>query len=322
MERTLTQEEIEAMLRAARASGGGKESVKEHHSIEPWTFRHSGQLSAEQVRAISALHEGFARSLSQSLGAYLNVPFEASLAAVEQLAYGQFLERVPEVAYMASFQVSPTNVSGAVQIDNALVFPLIDILLGGTGHCEVLAREVSEIEAQIMKEVVKIICRELSETWTSLGIQVEMEAREPRAQMLRFLPSIEKILCMSFEIKLAESRGKLNLICVSNPLLRKLTAEASEGARAPKRSAGKLKERLLDCPFPVVLAMTSIEVSIYELLGLSAGDVCNLHVPVKRPASVVIAGREVFAAQAVRSTRQRAAQIGEPLVISDEGEKS
>src|SRR5574337_1867572 len=105
MEKVLTQEEIDAMVQAAR--GRQNDARPQQHVVKPCSFRKSGQLTSEQVRALTILHEGFARSVSQSLGAYLRVVFEANLTAVEQLAYSEFLQRVPEVTYMASFQVKP-----------------------------------------------------------------------------------------------------------------------------------------------------------------------------------------------------------------------
>lgn len=186
MERVLTQEEIDAMVQSAR--GRDHEGENKHRSIKPCSFRQSGQLTGEQVRTINGLHETFARSLTQSLGAYLRVIFEVNLVSVEQLAYGEFLERVPEVTYMMSFQVPRAGASAAMQIDHSLVFPLVDILLGGTGVCEAMTREVSEIEEQIVEGVARIICRELSATWVQFAGDLELEQRQTPSQMQRFLP--------------------------------------------------------------------------------------------------------------------------------------
>ena len=174
MERVLTQDEIDAMVRQALGRQGA--AKPETRSIRPCTFRQSGQLTGEQVAALNGLHEAFARSLTQSLGAYLRVGFEVNLVSVEQLSYSEFLARIPEVTYMMCFFVKQMNSESALQIDHSLVFPLIDILLGGNGVCEILAREISEIEEQIMEGVAKIICHELETAWTPLGIHLSREA--------------------------------------------------------------------------------------------------------------------------------------------------
>jgi flagellar motor switch protein FliM len=321
MERVLNQEEINAMVRAARDSADGAAQKQKDRSIKPCNLRDSGQLEDEQVRAINQLHETFARSLTESLGAYLSVQFEAKLVSVEQLTYGEFFERVPEVTYMAYLNGVPMDARAVMQIDISLVFPLIDILLGGTGQGSVATRDVTDIEANIMEEVAKIICQELSKAWGPLGIGLEFGGREAHSQMQRFVVSSEKTICMSFEVMVADTPGLINFSLpagVSNPLLRKLAVQTSSGIRSNKRFDKQLGEKMLDCVFPAALEITTIELSIQDLLSLAPGDVCNLRVPLRKSASFLIADREVFEANAVRQGAQRAAQIDKRIQIPGE----
>jgi flagellar motor switch protein FliM len=321
MKRVLSQEEIDAMVRGTNETKD-EHAENEGRSVKPCTFRQSGQLAGEHVRAVSALHEAFARGLAQSLGAYLGVSFEAKLVSVEQIAYGEFLQSLPEITYMVSFHVSPMNASAAMQIDPSLVFSLIDILLGGTSRCEVITREISEIEAEVMAEVARIICRELAEAWKPLAISLELERYETGAQVQHFLPATEKTICLSFEIRVADTQGTLNLIvpfAVSHPLLRKVSAEApSSRTRSKTQFAPKVKAKILDCTFPASLDLPSIKVPIHEVLALSPGDVRSFHIPIGTPAALIISGRQVFEARPVRQDGLRAAQIGDALSVSEE----
>src|SRR5689334_21464846 len=140
MERVLNQEEIDAMVQATRTKGGNGDTPEER-SIKRCSFRQSGQLTGEQTRALTALHEAFARNLSLSLGAYLRISFETALTSVDQVTYGEFLEQIPEITYLVSFNVRQMNTAAAMQIDHSVVFPIVDVLLGGTGHCEAITRE-------------------------------------------------------------------------------------------------------------------------------------------------------------------------------------
>ena len=323
MARVLTQEEIDAMVRAARGqTDGGGAPPAVGQTIKAFSFRQAGQLTGEQEHALTILHEGFARNLAQSLGAYLRVLFEAALASVEQITYGEFLQKVPKVAYMMSFLVQPMGATAALQLDHSLVFPLIDIMLGGTGLCQPMTREITEIEDQIMESVARIICQELTVVWAPMGVEIEMEHRLTQAEMQRFLAGAEKTLCLGFEIKLAEAKGLLHLIfpvSISNTLLRRLSADRSHGkARAPHRSSRQLAEKMLECPFPISLGITAIKLPVRSLLELAPGEILSLAVPVRRPASLIIAGRELFEAEAVRQGRSRAAQVGLRLAKTKE----
>jgi flagellar motor switch protein FliM len=321
MERVLNQEEIDAMVRAARGGTAETSQKKQERSIKSCNLRDSRQLDDDQVRAINQLHETFARSLTESLGAYLSVQFEAKLVSVEQLTYGEFFERVPEITYMASLNGVPMGAPAVLQIDISLVFPLIDILLGGTGLGSIATRDVTDIEANIMEEVAKIICQELSKAWAPLGIGLEFGGREAHALMQRFVASTEKTIGLSFEVKVAETPGLINFAlpaAVANPLLRKLAAQTSSGSRSNKRPDKYLEDKMLGCVFPAALEITTIELSIQELLSLVPGDVCNLRVPLRKPASFLIADHEVFEANAVRQGALRAAQLDRRILMSGE----
>ena len=98
--------------------------------------------------------------------------FEANLVSVEQLSYGEFLQRVPEITYLAAVNVRPLEAVAALELDLALAFPIIDLLLGGRGKTDSEVREITEIEEQILESVVRIICREFQSAWQPL-LEVE-----------------------------------------------------------------------------------------------------------------------------------------------------
>src|SRR5271154_2549119 len=103
MERALTKEEIDAMVRVAAGRQNDLRTI-ETRSIKPCSLRQSGQLTGDQLASVNAVHEAFARNLTQSLGAYLRVTFDANLSSVEQVSYGQFVERTSEATYMMAFR--------------------------------------------------------------------------------------------------------------------------------------------------------------------------------------------------------------------------
>jgi len=115
MEKILTQEEIDALFRAAqgRASEQAKTPAEER-PVAVCNFHQSARISKEQLRTVSQLHELFARNLTHSLGAYLRLAFEVNLVSAEQLNYGEFLQRIPEVTYLVSMALRPMGVSAAI----------------------------------------------------------------------------------------------------------------------------------------------------------------------------------------------------------------
>jgi flagellar motor switch protein FliM len=94
MEKVLTQQEIDAMVCAARgAAGGGAKGLP----VSRWDYRQAGRLGRDPLASINMLHEGFARALTHSLGAYLRTVFQATMVSAEHLTYRDFLGGILEV---------------------------------------------------------------------------------------------------------------------------------------------------------------------------------------------------------------------------------
>jgi flagellar motor switch protein FliM len=312
----LSQEQIDAMARAGR-SGGRAEAAWEP-KVELWDVRRAGQIGRKQLQAITQLHEGFARSLTHSLGGYLRVVFEAALVSAEHLTYQEFLKRIPETTYLASCKLDPMGVYGALQLDLKVAFPIIDLLLGGEGKGVAAAREITEIEEQILESVARIVCRDLGAAWQAVNLEAGFEKRMEAAEAERLMLAGDKTLSLSFEITMLEVRGGLNLalpISVSHALLRKISAEWTDRrSRGPNEWRDRLKRRLLDCSFEVELEVGGLRAEVGELSELTPGQLIPLRRSAAEPASLVVAGVEMFRAAPARCGDIRAAQILAPQV--------
>jgi flagellar motor switch protein FliM len=311
MEKVLNQEEIDAMVRAAR---GGVSATQKSSSppVELWDARRAGQIGREQLQAVTLLHEGFARNLTHSLGAYLRVVFAANLVSAEHLTYREFLQRIPETTYLASCRLDPMGVNAVLQLDLKVAFPIIDLLLGGAGKTLAETREITEIEEQLLDSVARIICRELGASWQALALKAEFEERLDVSAAQRLLPPEEKTLALNFEITMPEVRGGLNLavpVAVSNALLRKISADWSHRPPRAGDSRERLMRRLLDAPFEVELGATNLRAPLHALAGIVPGTVLPFNRGASEPASLLIAGVTMFQAAPARRSDTRAARV-------------
>ena len=309
MEKVLNQQEIDAMVRSARGSGG---AAAKSAVVRPWDVRQSGQMGREQVQSISDLHEGFARNLTHAVAGYLRVEFKAALVSVEHLAFREFLQRVPEVTYLATCVLAPVGAIALLQMDLTVAFPLIDVLLGGEGRSAPPERQVTVIEEQILETVMRIICRELQVAWQIIPLQFAFEERQQVNQVQQVMPAEERTLALSFELSVAESRGTLNLVfpaIVSNALLRKMAVNLSCVRRRVQSNAERIRARLLDCPFHLDLMARIANVPLRELMLLSPGQLLLLRTSVEQPAELQVAGHAMFMATPARRGSFRAAQV-------------
>src|ERR1035437_3210324 len=79
----------------------------------------AGQISTDQLRAISILTDLFARNLTHNLAAWLRTRFQVNLVSAEQILFSEFLLRIPEISYVASVRMEPLGALAVLQLDLA-----------------------------------------------------------------------------------------------------------------------------------------------------------------------------------------------------------
>src|ERR1700733_11414467 len=277
MEKLLKQDEIDALFQAARTKESESAPNVEARDL-PYNFSTSGQISNEQLRAISMLNDLFARNLTHNLAAWLRTRFQVNLVSAEQIPFNEFLLRIPEISYVASVRLEPLGALSVLQLDLALAPPIIDLLLGGEGKDGPL-RELPDIGESILASVVEIICRELTAAWQPVGLSFNFERRQMQTQVARIMSVTEKTLCLSFEIRMPHSSGLLNLAfpaVVANTILRRLTSDWGR----PRRHAGETRVRMEAIArrlrFGGSLQLPSVRIAAKTIENLEPGTILRL----------------------------------------------
>lgn len=314
MEKTLSQDEIDALFQAARAKKSA--AATDHRTkVQPYSFARAGQISNEQMRVISLLNDLFARNLSHNLGAWLRSSLHVNLVAAEQMAFSEFLLRLPELSYVCSVRLEPLRAISVLQMDLAPAPAMIDLLLGGEGAPGEL-RELTDIEESILSSVAEAICRELSSAWQQVGLSFHFEQRQMQTQIARLMPVAEKTLCLSFEIRIPSAGGLLNLALpavVSNTILHRLVGDWTR----QRRHAPEVRQRIFDrvgrSKTGAALQLPPSRVPAREIESLRTGSVLRLKLPAHQAAELRVSGVPLFAASPVSCGDYRGAHLATPL---------
>src|SRR5437868_6234253 len=128
-DRVLSQEEIDSVFRNVRDTADDDDPAKR---AQPYDFRRPDRIAKDQLRAIHLLHENFARTLAASLSAYLRAYVAVNLVSVEQLSFMEFSQCLPSPTCLVALGMKPFEGSAVLELNPALVFPIIEMLLGGS----------------------------------------------------------------------------------------------------------------------------------------------------------------------------------------------
>src|SRR5581483_8587846 len=94
-------------------------------SVYPFDFQRADRIAKSQLRSIYFLHENFVRSITSSLSAYLRTYVVVNLVSVQQVSYGEFLDRLPSPSFMACLDLRPFEGSAVLEINPTLIFPTL-----------------------------------------------------------------------------------------------------------------------------------------------------------------------------------------------------
>ena len=134
-----------------------------------------------------------------------------------------------------------------------------------------------------------------------------------RRPSLRLMPAEEKNLCLSFEVKMQETRGTLSVAVpavVSNALLRKISAEISyRRPRGAKEEQERVRAKLLECPFPVELCVPNLQMPLDTLAKLEPGKVLTFERSTTTPAVLVVEDIRLASAAPVKVLSKRGARV-------------
>ncbi|HTQ56769.1 MAG TPA: FliM/FliN family flagellar motor switch protein [Bryobacteraceae bacterium] len=180
----------------------------------PLDFKRLDRIPKSQLSIIQFLHEAFVRNLTASLSAYLRSYVSGSLISVDQLLYGAFLDALPSISCLAYLSMQPHEGHCVVEVNQALVSPILDYLLGGNGTIKTeLGRQITDIEQEVLGGFFRVIAHDLVEAWSSVvPINFAVAGIETQPQLGGRVARDEAVVAVAIELRVGEETGIVNIV--------------------------------------------------------------------------------------------------------------
>jgi flagellar motor switch protein FliM len=202
---------------------------------------------------------------------------------------------------------------GALELNPSVAFTMLDRLLGGTGQTPGPNRALTEIEQNVVDSVVTLLLGNLTETWRPVApMEFKIQARETRPQMLQVTGPTEIVILLVFDVRIADTRGMLNL-CIPAAAI-EAVGEAFKGSWQRTRRQPTAEEEawlhanLGRANLPVTVQLESV-LPARELIALEAGDVLSLGRAATQPLDVFIGQVRRFGGRLTRQGRSAAVAV-------------
>jgi len=325
MPRLLSQEEIDALLTQvpeepgggqAGAQGAGKSSGKSSgKKAQLYDFKRPDRLSKDNIRSLHLIHDRFARSCSASFSAYLRSMTEINLVSVDQFTYFEFLMSLPDPTCLSVLNMAPLEGNAALELNPSIVFPIIDKLLGGPGQPLAEIREISDIEYRVIDGVIKRALQDLQEAWAqAIEIEIAVVESETSPQLIQIAAPNEPVVLVTFEIKIADLSGMMNLCVPSRmlePVIHRFTQDwySVSASSRPDEIELWINELLNEIPLPVGVFLGNSKLIVKDLVELEQGDIVILENRTYTPLTAEVNGVPKFHASPGEHAHKRAVKI-------------
>ena len=305
----LDQDEVDALLAAVDTGAvdpqdsGAAIEVSEQREISVYDFKRPERVSKEQLRAITALHEGFARNFGAALSGFMRTIVEVELSSVEQLTYSQFILSLPNPTCFALLAADRLEGSLVFEINPSVLFPIIDRLLGG-GHVNVTIpeRPLTNIEFRLAGRIMQIAIEQLEEMWRHVlpDVAFTIDRTESNPHLVQIVPPNEPVVLVSLEVSLGESSGMISL-CLPYGSIEPVLVDMAKRdwfSYRSKRPAPEIKmllqKGLKHAALAVSTYLAGTTITVRELMDLGPGDIIKTEARPEDESSLHINGRLKF----------------------------
>ena len=319
MDKILSQDEINALFSAMSSdeldlgSSPPEKSTAQRKFVR-YDFRCADRISQDQLRSIHLLHDYFGRNFSSSLSAYLRAFVDVTLISVDQVSYSEFLKLLPDPTLFTSIGMRPLDNNMALELNPSLAFPIIDMLLGGTGNAPPGVHHPTEIEMNIIEGVIRLAIHDLREAWRQImELEFFIDGTGTKPQMFQIVSPADTVVSIGFEIKIGENSGMMN-ICIPSRMLKVIRSKFDQQWNLRRhRAAGSEAEAIMNllqsANVKISGEMRNNKLTVDDLLSVSAGDVIALTQRVDDSALLCVGGLPKFKGRIIVRRGKKAFEI-------------
>jgi len=222
---------------------------------------------------------------------------------------------------LAVFQAEAWDNYGLVVVDSALIYSIVDVLLGGrrgTSPMRVEGRPYTTIERTLVERLIRVVMGDLSAAFAPLcdvGFRFERLEVNPRFAAISRASNASVLVRMRIEME--DRGGRLDLVLPYATLepVRELLLQQFMGERFGRDSIWEshLAEQLRHTDISLDVVMDEQSMSLSHILSLKPGDRFALSVAPGAPVRLRCGEIALFEAELGRRGNRLAVRIGDEL---------
>jgi flagellar motor switch protein FliM len=272
--RVLNQNEIDSLL--GFDGGGSTEDAKS--AIE--RIINSGLVSYERLPMLEIVFDRLVRIMSTSLRNFTSDNVEVGIDNIVSLRFGDYLNSIPLPAMLAVFKAEEWDNYGLLVIDSAMIYSIVDVLLGGrrgTAAMRIEGRPYTTIERSLVEKLIQVVLTDLQSAFDPLcPVTFRFERLETNPRFATISRLSNAAILSKLRIEMEDRGGKIEMLLPYATLepVRELLLQMFMGERFGRDSIWEshLAEELWQTDIELSAVLDEQTMRLHEVVDLKPGD--------------------------------------------------
>jgi flagellar motor switch protein FliM len=208
--RDLNQAEIDSLLGFDDGPSTGENRTGMQKIIS------SGLVSYERLPMLEIVFDRLVRIMSTSLRNFTSDNVEVGIDNIISLRFGDYLNSIPLPAMLAVFKAEEWDNQGLMVIDSAMIYSIVDVLLGGrrgTAAMRIEGRPYTTIERTLVERLIRVVLADLSASFDPLcPVTFRFERLEVNPRFATISRLSNAAILARLRIDMEDRGGRLELL--------------------------------------------------------------------------------------------------------------
>ncbi|MCB1531627.1 MAG: flagellar motor switch protein FliM [Alphaproteobacteria bacterium] len=208
--RILNQEEIDSLL------GFDDDDVSGGETSGVMALINSAMVNYERLPMLDVVFDRLVRLMSTSLRNLTTDNIEVSLDQVSTVRFGDYMNSIPLPAMLSVFKAEEWDNNGLLVTDSALIYSIVDVLLGGrkgTPSIRVEGRPYTTIETKLVEKMVTVTLADLSSAFDPLSpVSFNLDRMETNPRFATITQSGNACVLARLRVDMGDRGGRVEVL--------------------------------------------------------------------------------------------------------------
>jgi flagellar motor switch protein FliM len=271
--RILNQDEIDSLL-GFDEDGAGVEQMSGVMALI-----NSAMVNYERLPMLDIVFDRLVRLMSTSLRNLTSDNVEVSLDQVSTVRFGDYMNSIPLPAMLSVFKAEEWDNNGLLVVDSALIYSIVDVLLGGrkgTPAIRVEGRPYTTIESKLVERMVQVTLGDLSTAYDPLApVTFTLDRMETNPRFATITQSGNACVLARLRVDMGDRGGRIEILIPYATLepIRELLLQMFMGEKFGRDSIWEnhLTQELYKTDVNISAVLAETTVSLNDLLNWKIG---------------------------------------------------